>query len=149
MSVKPEFENNEFSNRYVDIDGDSLSVTSSGTRLFLGILAALMDERFRVVALDEPELGLSPMLQSKLTPIIIDRGSRRAAIPAQPSLLPHDPFSCVSGQTKSDEQLRCVEEWKHNPRETGRRLATANRHPIQDAWQRPRQLSRLRPERCS
>jgi predicted ATPase len=89
MSVKPEFENNEFSNRYVDIDGDSLSVTSSGTRLFLGVLAALMDERFRVVALDEPELGLSPMLQTKLAPIIIERDRDE-------QLFPHNPHFFIT-----------------------------------------------------
>lgn len=89
ISVKPEFENNEFSNRYVDIAGDSLSVTSSGTRLFLGVLAALMDERFRVVALDEPELGLSPMLQSKLAPILIGRQR-------DTELFPHNPHFFIT-----------------------------------------------------
>lgn len=62
---------NEFSNRFISIGGDSLSVTSSGTRLFLGILAALMDDRFSAVAIDEPELGLSPTLQRRLADIVI------------------------------------------------------------------------------
>jgi predicted ATPase len=75
---------NEFSNRFVSVGGESLSVTSSGTRLFLGILAALMDERFRCVAIDEPELGLSPTLQRKLADIVI-RGQQRE------ELFPHDP----------------------------------------------------------
>jgi predicted ATPase len=89
VSVKPEFENNDFSNRYVDINGDSLSVTSSGTRLFLGVLAALMDERFSVVALDEPELGLSPMLQSKMAPIVIQRLR-------DDELFPHSPHFFIT-----------------------------------------------------
>lgn len=34
IEVKPEDPENDFSNRYVSVGGDSLSVTSSGTRLF-------------------------------------------------------------------------------------------------------------------
>lgn len=34
IEVKPEDPNNEFSNKHISVDGDSLSVTSSGTRLF-------------------------------------------------------------------------------------------------------------------
>lgn len=89
ISVKAEFEDNDFSNRYVDIDGDSLSVTSSGTRLFLGMLAALMDERFQTVALDEPELGLSPVLQAKLAPLIIARLR-------DDELFPHNPHFLIT-----------------------------------------------------
>lgn len=99
ISVKPEFEDNEFSNRYVDIDGDSLSVTSSGTRLFLGVIAALMDERFQAVALDEPELGLSPVLQTKLAPLIIARER-------DDELFPHNPhfFITTHSHTFLDKQ---------------------------------------------
>jgi predicted ATPase len=89
IEVKPEDPDNEFSNRYISIGGDSLSVTSSGTRLFLGLLAALMDERFSAVAIDEPELGLSPTLQRKLADIII-RGVNRSR------LLPHNPRIILS-----------------------------------------------------
>ena len=81
--------NNDFSNRFVSIGGDSLSVTSSGTRLFLGLLAALMDERFLCIAIDEPELGLSPALQRKLADIII-RGIERDV------LFPHKPHVVLS-----------------------------------------------------
>lgn len=100
ISVKPEFEDNEFSNRYVNIAGDSLSVTSTGTRLFLGVLAALMDERFRVVALDEPELGLSPALQAKLAPIVI--GRQRDA-----ELFPHNPHFFITTHSHAflDKQI--------------------------------------------
>jgi hypothetical protein len=48
-----------------------------------------MDERFRVVALDEPELGLSPMLQAKLAPIIIGRQRDE-------ELFPHNPHFFVT-----------------------------------------------------
>ena len=89
ISVESEFPDNAFSNRYISVDGESLSVTSSGTRLFLGILAALMDERFSVVAIDEPELGLSPALQAKLAKIIVDRERGE-------DLFPHKPHFVLS-----------------------------------------------------
>lgn len=89
IAVLAENPDNDFSNRYIAVDGDSLSVTSSGTRLFLGILAALMDDRFQTVAIDEPELGLSPTLQRRLADIII-RGDRRAV------LFPHNPNIILS-----------------------------------------------------
>ena len=84
VSVKPEDPHNEFSNRYISVGDDSLSVTSSGTRLFLGLLAAVMDDRFSAVAIDEPELGLAPVLQRRLADILI-RGVDRER------LFPHDP----------------------------------------------------------
>lgn len=89
VQVASEDENNAFSNRYISVGGDSLSVTSSGTRLFLGILAALMDERFTAVAIDEPELGLSPTLQRRLAEIVI-RGDRKF------ELFPHNPNIILS-----------------------------------------------------
>ncbi|UAL10810.1 ATP-dependent nuclease [Caulobacter segnis] len=89
IEVKAEDPNNEFSNRYVSVDGDSLSVTSSGTRLFLGILAAIMDERFSTIAIDEPELGLSPILQRRLSEVIM--GPRYSS-----NLFPHNPNIIIS-----------------------------------------------------
>jgi hypothetical protein len=58
-------------------------------RLFLGILAALMDDRFSTVAIDEPELGLSPSLQRRLADIIL-RGEHKE------ELLPHNPNFILS-----------------------------------------------------
>ncbi len=89
IGVMAEDAANEFSNRYIAVDGDSLSVTSSGTRLFLGILAALMDDRFATVAIDEPELGLSPILQRRLAEIIV-KGKGKS------DLLPHNPNIVLS-----------------------------------------------------
>ena len=89
IEVRPENPDNEFSNRYINVDGDSLSVTSSGTRLFLSLLAALMDSRFSTVAIDEPELGLSPPLQRRLSEILV-KGQRKAA------LFPHNPNIIIS-----------------------------------------------------
>jgi len=89
IEVKSEDPDNEFSNRYIDVDGDSLSVTSSGTRLFLSLLTALMDSRFATVAIDEPELGLSPTLQRKLSEILV-MGNRKV------DLFPHNPNIIIS-----------------------------------------------------
>lgn len=87
IAVKAENPDNDFSNRYVAIDDDSLSVTSSGTRLFLGILAALMDERFNLVAIDEPELGLSPPLQRRLADIIVKLKDDERIFPHKPNIV--------------------------------------------------------------
>ncbi len=89
VRVLAENPDNDFSNRYIDVGGDSLSVTSSGTRLFLGILAALMDDRFTSITIDEPELGLAPILQRRLADIII-RGDRKN------ELFPHNPNVALS-----------------------------------------------------
>lgn len=87
VTVQPDNPDNEFSHRYVAIGGDSLSVTSSGTRLFLGILAAMMDDRFSSFAVDEPELGLSPSLQRKLADIMIRGAHRERLFPNNPRLI--------------------------------------------------------------
>jgi len=87
IEVKSENPNNEFSQKYIDVNGDSLSVTSSGTRLFLGIVAALMDERFNLVAIDEPEIGLSPPLQRRLSEIIINVNDREYLFPHKPNIV--------------------------------------------------------------
>ena len=87
IEVLAEDQNNDFSTRYVSVGGDSLSITSSGTRLFLGILSAIMDDRFHLVAIDEPELGLSPPLQRKLSDIIMRGEHRDRLFPHQPNIV--------------------------------------------------------------
>ena len=117
-TVQAEVPDNVFSNRYVSIGGESLSVTSSGTRLFLGILAALMDERFSVVALDEPELGLSPSLQAKLASVIINRENAE-------KLLPHNPHIFIS--THAHTMLDKVDPTNNFIVERNGNLITAHR----------------------
>lgn len=51
---------NTFSPFYVDVDGENLRYSSTGTRLLLTLLGTLLDERFSVLLIDEPEIGLSP-----------------------------------------------------------------------------------------
>lgn len=87
VEVRPEDPENEFSPKFISINGDSLSVTSSGTRLFLGILSAIMDERFSMVAIDEPELGLSPPLQRSLADIILRKKFNDELFPHNPNII--------------------------------------------------------------
>ncbi len=48
--------------RYVDMDGQNLSVGSTGTRLLMTILGLCMDPAFESILIDEPELGLGPKI---------------------------------------------------------------------------------------
>ena len=51
-------EDNDLSVSYIDVDGQNLSVSSTGTRLLMTVLGICMDERFTTILIDEPELGL-------------------------------------------------------------------------------------------
>jgi hypothetical protein len=112
IEVKPENPDNELSNRYIDVDRDSLSVTSSGTRLFLSLLAALMDSRFATVAIDEPELGLSPPLQRRRSEIPV-RGQRKAGLSPHTSGfcrrpqngIVQDGFAQITAKTASPQEI--------------------------------------------
>jgi hypothetical protein len=58
---------NDLSPRYIDMDGQNLSVGSTGTRLLMTVLGLCMDDRFNTILIDEPELGLSPRVQAALS----------------------------------------------------------------------------------
>jgi hypothetical protein len=72
-------EDNDLSMRYVEVDGQNISVASSGARLLITIVGLCMDERFSVLLIDEPELGLSPRVQEALATLFQDP-ERRAVI---------------------------------------------------------------------
>ena len=72
---------NELSPRYVDVDGQNLSVNSTGTRLLMTMLGICMDERFDVILIDEPELGLSPRVQLAFANFLLDPAERRERFP--------------------------------------------------------------------
>jgi predicted ATPase len=72
---------NDLSPRYIDMDGQNLSVGSSGTRLLMTILGICMDERFDTLLIDEPELGLSPRVQQTLAAFFDDAGERQRVFP--------------------------------------------------------------------
>jgi predicted ATPase len=72
---------NDLSPRYIDMDGQNLSVGSTGTRLLMTILGLCMDDRFTTILIDEPELGLSPKVQQSLSVFFQDREQRAKYFP--------------------------------------------------------------------
>ncbi|MDN3918744.1 ATP-dependent nuclease [Roseateles violae] len=72
---------NDLSPRYIDMDGQNLSVGSTGTRLLMTVLGLCMDDRFSTILIDEPELGLSPKVQSALSSFFQDQVQRAKYFP--------------------------------------------------------------------
>jgi hypothetical protein len=81
FSLKRTDPENMFSPFYVDMDGENLRYGSSGTRLLLTLLGILLDERFAVLLIDEPEIGLSPRIQAVLARFLYDQERRRQFCP--------------------------------------------------------------------
>ncbi|WEN15110.1 AAA family ATPase [Rhodanobacter sp. AS-Z3] len=81
FSMKKVDSENELSPRYIDMDGQNLSVGSTGTRLLMTILGICMDERFETVLIDEPELGLSPKVQQMLSTFFDEPETRSKIFP--------------------------------------------------------------------
>jgi predicted ATPase len=81
FSMKKLDEENDLSPRYIDMDGQNLSVSSSGTRLLMTMLGICMDDRFSALLIDEPELGLSPRLQQTLSTFLQDETEREQYFP--------------------------------------------------------------------
>lgn len=81
FSLKKVAEENDLSPRYIDMDGQNLSVGSTGTRLLMTILGLCMDERFSTILIDEPELGLSPKVQTALSTFFQDQEERKEYFP--------------------------------------------------------------------
>jgi hypothetical protein len=81
FDLKRRDEDNELSPRYVDMDGQNLSVGSTGTRLLMTLLGLCMDEQFDVMLIDEPELGLSPRVQGELSRFFADKERRDQYFP--------------------------------------------------------------------
>ena len=81
MALRRLDNDNELSVRYIDVDGKNLSVASTGTRLLLTILGICMDDRFKAVLIDEPELGLSPRVQTALARFLHDPEQRSKMFP--------------------------------------------------------------------
>jgi predicted ATPase len=72
---------NDLSPRYIDMDGQNLSVGSTGTRLLMTVLGLCMDDRFNTILIDEPELGLSPKVQAALSEFFQDAAQRKKYFP--------------------------------------------------------------------
>lgn len=74
-------EENDLSVSYIDMDGQNISLGSTGTRLLLTILGICMDDRFSTILIDEPELGLSPKVQQSLVTFLTDPSEREKIFP--------------------------------------------------------------------
>lgn len=81
FSLKRSDPNNEFSPYYVDMDGENLRYGSTGTRLLITLLGTLLNERFSVILIDEPEIGLSPKIQAALARSLYDETHRKNVFP--------------------------------------------------------------------
>lgn len=81
FSLKRTDPENTFSPFYVDMDGENLRFGSTGTRLVLTLLGILLDDRFSTILLDEPEIGLSPRIQSRLARFLYDEKRREEFCP--------------------------------------------------------------------
>lgn len=64
-----------------ETDGGPFSITSTGTRLLFYMLVALSDSTVRRVLIDEPELGLSPNLQSMVFNTLSEPNERKKLFP--------------------------------------------------------------------
>ena len=81
FSLKKVAPNNDLSPSYIDVGGQNISVSSSGTRLLMTILGICMDESFSSMLIDEPELGLGPRIQASVSGFLQDAARRRQYFP--------------------------------------------------------------------
>lgn len=87
FSLKSFEEDNDLSMKYIDMDGQNLSVASTGTRLLITMLGICMDENFSMVLIDEPELGLGPRIQTLLAAFFRDDEERKKHFPHLKSII--------------------------------------------------------------
>lgn len=72
---------NDFSPFYIDINGENLRVASTGTRLLLYLLAVMLEDSYETLLFDEPEIGLSPRIQTALASFLYDDRRRQQYCP--------------------------------------------------------------------
>jgi len=65
LSVEHTVPDNSMSQMYVDVDGYNFSFTSSGVRLIASLITSLLDTDYTHFLIDEPELGISPEVQTQ------------------------------------------------------------------------------------
>lgn len=81
FTIKKYDDKNDLSMRYIDMDGQNLSVASTGTRLLMTMLGICMDERFNTILIDEPELGLGPKVQQAFSGFLQNNKDRKKYFP--------------------------------------------------------------------
>lgn len=67
---------NSMSRSFLTVGGTPLAKCSSGTRMLVNLVSALLSRRFRVVLIDEPELGLTPRIQNAIQQLLFDSGNK-------------------------------------------------------------------------
>ena len=72
---------NMLSQYYIDVQGETLAISSTGTRLLMAIIAVCLDDQRSILLIDEPELGLSPHLQAILANYLFDNKLRQEHFP--------------------------------------------------------------------
>lgn len=73
--------NNKFSASFIEINGINMSYTSAGTRLLVTLMATLLDDSYDTYFLDEPELGLTPRIQTSVVDFLYDKVNRELYFP--------------------------------------------------------------------
>ncbi len=82
MSFEHTIPNHRTSPWFIAVDGQNISYASTGTRLLVSLFMMMADNRFRYVLVDEPEQGLSPILQSRIADILFVDEKRRELFPS-------------------------------------------------------------------
>lgn len=62
--------NNSMSNSFLTIGDTPIAQSSSGCRMLIHLVSILFTKRFKVVLIDEPELGLTPRIQNAIQRLI-------------------------------------------------------------------------------
>lgn len=81
LEIKQIDEENILSPYRIQLEGRSLALASTGVRLFLLIIASFFEKQFSHLFIDEPELGLSPPLQEKLSNLIYNKELMKEKFP--------------------------------------------------------------------
>ncbi|MBZ0303818.1 MAG: AAA family ATPase [Anaerolineae bacterium] len=76
--VRPDY---RFSGWYISMDDEDLALGSTGTRLLMTLVGTLLIDSVEVLLIDEPELGLSPKIQSALARYLFDSDRRHEMFP--------------------------------------------------------------------
>lgn len=63
---------NSMSNSFLTIGNTPLAKCSSGSRMLVNLVSVLLSKRFKVVLIDEPELGLTPRIQNAIQQLLFD-----------------------------------------------------------------------------
>ncbi len=72
---------NKLSQYFISVGGQKLAISSTGTRLLMMLVAACMDDHYNTVLIDEPEIGLSPSLQTSLARYLFSSEKRQSYFP--------------------------------------------------------------------